>query len=43
MLQAIALGLGTAMVGAFSDTKVSRLLRLDADEIALCLIPVGRP
>jgi nitroreductase len=43
MLQAVALGLATTMVGAFSDHEVSRLLRLGADEIPLCLIPVGRP
>ena len=43
MLQAVALGLATTMVGAFSDDEVSRLLRLGADETPLCLIPVGRP
>lgn len=43
MLQAVALGLATTIVGAFSDDEVSHLLRLGADEIPLCLIPVGRP
>jgi SagB-type dehydrogenase family enzyme len=43
MLQAVALGLATTMVGAFSDHEVSRLLRLGADETPLCLIRVGRP
>lgn len=43
MLQAIALGLGTTIVGAFSDADVKRLLHLDADETPLCLLPVGEP
>lgn len=43
MLEAVALGLATTMVGAFSDEKVSRLLRLGANETPLCLIPVGSP
>jgi nitroreductase len=43
MLQAVALGLATTMVGAFSDDEVSCLLRLGADETPLCLIPVERP
>jgi SagB-type dehydrogenase family enzyme len=43
MLQAVALGLATTMVGAYSDDQVGRLLCLSAKEIPLCLIPVGRP
>jgi SagB-type dehydrogenase family enzyme len=43
MLQAVALGLATTMVGAFSDDEVKRLLHLGSDEIPLCLIPVGIP
>jgi SagB-type dehydrogenase family enzyme len=43
MLQAVALSLATTMVGAFSDDKVGRLFGLGANEIPLCLIPVGRP
>lgn len=43
MLQAVALGLATTMVGAFSDGAVKRLLNLDASETPLCLIPVGIP
>jgi SagB-type dehydrogenase family enzyme len=43
MLQAVALGLDTTMVGAFSDKKVSRFLRLGGSETPLSLIPVGRP
>lgn len=42
LLQATALGLGAAPVGAFSDTLVSRLLRLPDGESPLYLIPVGR-
>jgi nitroreductase len=43
MLQAVALGLATTMVGAFSDDQVKRLLHLAPDETPLCLIPVGVP
>jgi SagB-type dehydrogenase family enzyme len=41
MLQAVALGLATTMVGAYSDDKVGRLIGLGANEVPLCLIPVG--
>jgi len=43
MLQAVALGLATTMVGAYSDEEVGRLFCLSAKEIPLCLIPAGRP
>jgi len=43
MLQAVALGLATTMVGAFSDDEVKRLLHLDPNATPLCLIPVGAP
>jgi SagB-type dehydrogenase family enzyme len=43
MLQAVALGLGATMVGAFDDEAVARLLRLGADETPLCLLPLGTP
>jgi SagB-type dehydrogenase family enzyme len=43
MLQAVALGLATTMVGAFSDDDVGRVFSLGANEVPLCLIPVGRP
>jgi SagB-type dehydrogenase family enzyme len=43
MLQAVALGLATAMVGAFGDDEVKRLLHLAANETPLCLLPVGAP
>jgi SagB-type dehydrogenase family enzyme len=41
MLQAVALGLASTMVGAFSDEQVSRVLHLAPGEIPLCLLPVG--
>jgi SagB-type dehydrogenase family enzyme len=43
MLQAVALGLATTMVGAYSDDEVGRLLGLSPKETPLCLIPVGKP
>jgi SagB-type dehydrogenase family enzyme len=41
-LQAVALGLGTTVVGAFSDAGVKRVLGL-AEEEPLLLVPVGKP
>jgi SagB-type dehydrogenase family enzyme len=43
MLQAVALGLATTMVGAFDDSEIRHLFHLAAHEIPLCLIPVGTP
>jgi SagB-type dehydrogenase family enzyme len=43
MLQAVALGLGATMVGAFDDEAVTRLLHLGVDETPLCLLPLGTP
>lgn len=43
MLEAVALGLATTMVGAFDDGAVTRILCLPDDETPLCLIPVGAP
>lgn len=40
-LQAVSLGLGTVVIGAFQDDAVKKLLDLDAMEIPLYLIPVG--
>ena len=41
-LQAVALGLGAAVVGAFNDSKVAQVLSLEKEEQALYLMPVGR-
>jgi SagB-type dehydrogenase family enzyme len=41
-LQARALGLGTTIVGAFSDQAVQQVLRLQNDEAPLALLPLGR-
>ncbi len=41
-LQAVSLGLGTVVVGAFDDGEVERLLQMQDDERAVCIMPVGR-
>lgn len=41
-LQAVALGLGTTMVGAFRDAEVKRLIGMEAAESPLGLLPIGR-
>ncbi|MCD4798120.1 MAG: SagB/ThcOx family dehydrogenase, partial [Methanosarcinales archaeon] len=41
-LQTVSLGLGTVVVGAFDDDEVWRLLQMQDDERALCIMPVGR-
>jgi SagB-type dehydrogenase family enzyme len=43
LLQAVALGLGAVLVGAFDDAKVKRVLGLSKQEMPLYLIPVGKP
>ena len=42
-LQAVALGLGSVPVGAFSDEEVSQVLSLPDGEVPLYLITVGHP
>jgi SagB-type dehydrogenase family enzyme len=41
-LQAIALGLGTVVIGAFRDNEVKMIAGLPADEEPTYLIPVGK-
>ena len=41
-LQAIALGLQTAVIGAFRDEEVKVIANLPADEQPLYFLPVGR-
>lgn len=43
LLQATALGLGSVMIGAFSDSAVKKALGLEEDEQPISLLPVGRP
>jgi SagB-type dehydrogenase family enzyme len=43
LLQAVALGLGATVVGAFGDAEVKSVAELRADEQPLYLIPMGRP
>jgi SagB-type dehydrogenase family enzyme len=43
LLQAVALGLGGAVVGAFDDDRVRRILSLPSGEQPLYLVPLGRP
>jgi SagB-type dehydrogenase family enzyme len=42
-LQAVALGLGTVVIGAFEDGSVKRTLGLRGDEEPLYLVTVGTP
>ncbi|WP_208599058.1 SagB/ThcOx family dehydrogenase [Desulfonatronum thioautotrophicum] len=42
-LQAVALGLGSVVIGAFNDREVASVLGLSSGESPLYLIPVGTP
>lgn len=42
-LQAVALGLGSVSIGAFSDEHVQKALNLPRDDKPLYIIPVGYP
>ena len=42
-LQATALGLGTVVMGAFTEASVSKAVGLGPDDIPLCLLPIGIP
>lgn len=42
-LQAVALGLGMVVVGAFENSEVAAVAALDKSEQPLVILPVGRP
>ncbi len=42
-LQAVSLGLGTVMVGAFNDAMVKEIMVLQKNEEPLYIIPLGKP
>jgi len=42
-LQATALGLGTVIMGAFTESAVSKTVGIGSDEVPLCLLPIGVP
>ena len=42
-LQAVALGLGTVMVGAFEDEEVRKVLGLEEQIKPLYIVPMGKP
>ncbi len=42
-LQAVALELGTTMVGAFKDEEVKQVLGMPREEDPVAIVPVGKP
>ena len=42
-LQAVALGMGTTVVGAFDDERLRRAVGVEPEEQVLALLPVGVP
>lgn len=42
LLEATAMGLGTAPIGAFNDEQVARAMSLPENEIPLYILPIGR-
>lgn len=42
-LEAVSLGLGTVVVGAFQDERVKQAASLQNDEAPVCLMPLGWP
>lgn len=42
-LQAVALNLGTVVIGAFDDAAVRQAISLPVGEMPLSIMPVGRP
>jgi len=43
LLEAVSLALGGAVVGAFGDADLRRLLRLPGEDHPLAILPVGHP
>jgi len=41
-LQAVALELGSVVIGAFSDPDIVKILKLKEGELPVCIIPVGK-
>lgn len=41
-LQAVSLGLGSVVIGAFYDNEVKKIVNLEKDEHPICIVPVGR-